>query len=330
MYNLPPQQLESTFDAQPPQSRGPGSSSNQQQNQTPHLISSEASSCSDPEFNVVKNRRRTRKYHSLSSSSDNTIISKRHRKTPATQKKSLNSTRVPTANRFSPLNQDQPQDAELSEEIPRVKIPPIFVTKSGNVSDLIKALKAISPEFSFKDSKDFLNINCDTIDCYRDFCKLFDSRKLEYHSFRLPQDRTIDVVIKHMPTAFDDNEIAEELSALGYQDFKIMRVWDKEKKPIPVVAVYLNQKHTKNKDIYSLDRLLNCVVSVEPKKKSRHIPQCSNCQRYGHTKNYCKLAPRCMFCSASHLSANCDKMQDENVVKVCVQCTLQGEPLCKF
>ncbi|KAI5719422.1 hypothetical protein M8J76_009912 [Diaphorina citri] len=98
-----------------------------------------------------------------------------------------------------------------------------------------------------------------------------------------------------------------------------MRVWDREKKPIPVVSVYLDRKHDKNKEIFDLSRFMNCVVSVEPKKKSHHIPQCTKCQRYGHTKNYCKLSPRCLFCSLPHPSSECEKKK-EDTIKVCANC----------
>ncbi|XP_026684168.1 uncharacterized protein LOC103515768 [Diaphorina citri] len=56
----------------------------------------------------------------------------------------------------------------------------------------------------------------------------------------------------------------DELQIIGFKDFKLMRVWDREKKPIPVVSVYLDRKHDKNKEIFDLSRFMNCVVSVEP------------------------------------------------------------------
>lgn len=119
-------------------------------------------------------------------------------------------------------------------------------------------------------------------------------------------------------TSFGENEIQNELVSLGFSVFKLMRVWDKNKQPIPVVNVYLDKKNPKNKEIFDLDRLLYCVVTVEPKRRSYNIPQCNNCQRYGHTRNYCKLLPRCMFCAGKHKSADCKK--DPIVASVCANC----------
>lgn len=128
------------------------------------------------------------------------------------------------------------------------------------------------------------------------------------HNYRFPTEKTFDVVLKHnIPTTFGENEIQNELVNLGFSVFKLMRVWDKNKQPIPVVNVYLDKKNPKNKEIFDLDRLLYCVISVEPKRRSYNVPQCNNCQRYGHTRNYCKLTPRCMFCAGKHKSAECKK-----------------------
>ncbi|KAI5711707.1 hypothetical protein M8J75_002543 [Diaphorina citri] len=83
--------------------------------------------------------------------------------------------------------------------------------------------------------------------------------------------------------------------------------------------IEIDKKHDRNKEIFDLSRFMNCIVSVEPKKKSHHIPQCTKCQRYNHTKNYCKLSPRCLFCSLSHPSSECEKKK-EDTVKVCANC----------
>lgn len=293
----------------------------------------------DAPFTEVLNRRQSRKTkardHSISSissvGSNETVTSKRAK--GPTKKlfkeavKTKTSNRILLSNRFAPLgikntgnDESQIEDDDIEAAQPKVKIPPIFVSKSSvTVGQLLSLLKSVNNDFSLKDSKDFLCIESNTIDAYRAFGPLLDSKSLEYHSYRLPVDKTIDVVLKHVPTDFQDSEIEAELKALGFGDFKLMRVWDKDKKAIPVVSLYL-KSNVKNKEIYLLDRLLNCVIQVEPKRRSRNIPQCINCQRFGHTKNYCKLAPRCMFCTGSHVSAECDKMQSEENVKVCVNC----------
>ncbi|KAL1447273.1 hypothetical protein WDU94_012420 [Cyamophila willieti] len=266
---------------------------------------------------------RTRDHHISTTSDDDSFATVRSNRNKR-YRRSQNHTQRPlqVSNRYDALrNMDCVDDHEASEESPpKDKIPPIFVSKNNlPINDLMKSLKAIDPDFSAKDSRDFLRLDCSTTDGYRAACTLLDNKNLEYHSYRLQQDKTIDVVIKHVPVAFTDQEITDELQILGFKDFKLMRVWDREKKPIPVVSVYLDKKHEMNKEIFDLSKFMNCIVSVEPKKKSHHIPQCTKCQRYGHTKNYCKLSPRCLFCSLPHPSSQCEKKK-EDTVKVCANC----------
>ena len=42
-------------------------------------------------------------------------------------------------------------------------------------------------------------------------------------------------------------------------------------------------------------------------KEKKEVPQCKNCQIFGHTQNYCKKKPKCVKCSEGHTSLNCPK-----------------------
>lgn len=103
---------------------------------------------------------------------------------------------------------------------------------------------------------------------------------------------------------------------MGYKVHKLKRMENKEKSPIPIVSLYLYKNHGTNKDIFNLNKFFNCVVSVEPKRKNYTIPQCYNCQRYGHTRNYCKQKTRCMKCAGNHSSPNCNQID----ILVCANC----------
>lgn len=70
--------------------------------------------------------------------------------------------------------------------------------------------------------------------------------------------------------------------------------------------------------IYSIKTILSCVVKIEPINKAIKVPQCKNCQSYGHTKNYCSKAPRCVKCAGRHESSSCTK--PENILPKCANC----------
>lgn len=233
---------------------------------------------------------------------------------------------VSLQNRFSPLNNNENvDDINLSPNnqptTSKIKGPPIFVDKSSvNASSLISDLKLITNLFSLKEVKEFFKLDIENIDDYRAIVKFLDNKNFKYHSYRLPVDKTIDVVMKHIPTTFNEDEIKEELTNLGFKVSNVTRVWNKQKAAIPVVFIYLHSHDSQNKDIYNLERFLNCVVQIQPKKKSVHISQCYNCQRYGHTKNYCRLTPKCLFCAGPHKADSCpNKTQDA----VCANCKEQ-------
>lgn len=95
------------------------------------------------------------------------------------------------------------------------------------------------------------------------------------------------VVIRNIPISVTEKEIENELK-VKYNIKKVTRLLNKDKKPIPICAVEII-KDGKELDIFKLERLVYSVVEVQPRRKSSNISQCTRCQRYGHTKNYCKL-----------------------------------------
>lgn len=83
---------------------------------------------------------------------------------------------------------------------------------------------------------------------------------------------------------------------------------------------FVNLKNEKNnKEIYSIEYLLNTKIYFEPPNKKREISQCQRCQRYGHTKNFCARQPRCVKCVENHLTSECSRRGKSTNIK-CVLC----------
>lgn len=102
---------------------------------------------------------------------------------------------------------------------------------------------------------------------------------------------------------------------LKFNVTSVTRLQNRHKSPIPIVTVILDKSE---KNIFSLDRLLQCIITVENRKTDNSIPQCQNCQRFNHTKNFCKLPPRCVKCPEQHHYSECTK--DSNSPPTCVNC----------
>jgi len=51
--------------------------------------------------------------------------------------------------------------------------------------------------------------------------------------------------------------------------------------------LYIELKPENNKDIYEATHVFGYIAKFEPPHPKREIPQCINCQRYGHIKGFC-------------------------------------------
>ena len=128
-------------------------------------------------------------------------------------------------------------------------------------------------------------------------------------------DKQLSLIIRNLPVSISEKSIFEALSDLNFKVTSVTRLQNRFKCPIPIVAILLSNA---SKRIYALNRLLHCVVSVEPRKPTIDIPQCTNCQRFSHTKKFCHLPPRCVKCAGDHHYSQCVK--DKETPPKCVNC----------
>jgi len=59
-------------------------------------------------------------------------------------------------------------------------------------------------------------------------------------------------------------------------------------------------------------------VEVTPYRKTGLLPQCKNCQSWGHTKSYCHKESRCVKCAGKHTTESCSKPKE--VPPKCYNC----------
>ncbi|KAE9542415.1 hypothetical protein AGLY_003276 [Aphis glycines] len=209
-------------------------------------------------------------------------------------------------NRFAPLltlqgndNTDGTADEVSTQESRvRTKIPPIYVYNISDYENFHISLADITfDEFSIVNTMFALKLNMNSIDDYRTARKLFDDSGIEYQTYQFPENKQLSVIIRNLPVNISEACIYNELVKLKFEVASVTSLQNKFKTPIPIVAVLLSKSSTV---IYSLNRLLHCVVAVEPRQPSKGIPQCTNCQRFSHNKKCCHLPPRCVKCAGNH------------------------------
>jgi len=126
----------------------------------------------------------------------------------------------------------------------------------------------------------------------------------EFHTFSLPEERSIKVVLKGIPTDISNEELKDELESLGY-NIKYVRRFGTPDKPMPICLVHI-AANTIAKDIFLLNNLFFLQISVKPFKPSGPA-KCFSCQRFGHGSRNCGHPPRCVKCAGNHNANACPK-----------------------
>jgi hypothetical protein len=130
----------------------------------------------------------------------------------------------------------------------------------------------------------------------------------------LKKRKKLQISVKNMHYSINPEEIKTEIENLGY---KVTNIWNikryKTKLPLPMFLLELKPA-LNNKDIFNVEYIQQCKIKFKPPKHKTDIAQCANCQRYGHTKNYCHLKPRCVKCADDHLTNQCHQKESSSDV----------------
>ena len=115
----------------------------------------------------------------------------------------------------------------------------------------------------------------------------------------------IKTVVKGLPQDTDPVHISDALTAQGYTISKVTQLTQtRTKVRLPIFQVLVVR--TRNfKTIFRHNNLLGRNVYFESYKRFSGIHQCRICQHFGHSSQYCKMGPRCRYCSLGHDSSTC-------------------------
>ena len=211
---------------------------------------------------------------------------------------------------------DTPRRERLGQE---ARVPPIVLRKKDMWSALVTMLRQRS--IVIKEAKyQTLGVRIipKGIEEYRKIVAILDEKKWEYHTYQLPEEKTLRVVIRGIPQGVTDEEVLEDLKAQGFNPLKAARMTTKkdgEKTPLPLVMVQLPRDE---KRIFDLRAVVHLRVRVETLKSKAGDGQCYNCQKFGHAQNRCHAAPKCVKCGEGHPSRDCTRKRE--VAATCANC----------
>lgn len=234
-----------------------------------------------------------------------------------------------TSNSFSLLSEDLGQEendiniATAPSQTKRVsKPPPIILYGIEDVKQLTDFIeeKINKEEYSYKiSSRDQLIISSKSVATYEKLITHIRAKGLIGHTFTKKEDRCQTFVIKNLHHTTPKEAIMEAIEATGNQvKGEIINARKKNtKEPYNVFFVNIvpneNLPHMKN-----IEYIYQQKVQIEDPRRNKTIAQCTRCQQYGHTKNYCMRPFRCVKCGETHSTKSCTK--DRNTPATCALC----------
>ncbi|KAL7289556.1 hypothetical protein TKK_0016527 [Trichogramma kaykai] len=216
-------------------------------------------------------------------------------------------------NKFAPLEEVQQENSDTvtSEEAPiqqkTFRPPPIFVREILNINPLIATLDATIPNgYALKVLSDNqVKIVTNNTENYHSVFNLLKDVNAQFHTYQPKSEKGYKVVLRSMHPSADISYIKKEIESHGHTVINISNIKHAiTKTPLPLFIVEI-KTNPNNKDIFNINKLLNTIVSFEPPRKKRDIPQCKNCQDFEHTKKYCHRHPVYVKCAKSHLTTDC-------------------------
>lgn len=221
---------------------------------------------------------------------------------------------VPTSSRYEAL---QSLNSENNSE-PIIKIPPMIMHNVEKYDQIISDIKSVAKsDFTTKSTGTQLKIMFTTIEDYRTFRHYCVEKNKQFYSFRDPTQKVFNAVLKGIPTCYSEADILKELDLVKFPVIKVTRLYDKKKNPIEICALEIKDTN-EAKTIYKLNRLMHCVVQVQPRINRNNPIQCKRCQRFGHSQANCHLTPRCVKCKDTHHYKEC--LKPETTKPTCVNC----------
>jgi hypothetical protein len=103
-----------------------------------------------------------------------------------------------------------------------------------------------------------------------------------------------------MHYSINPEEIKTEIERLGQTVTNICNTKQYRTKLMPSLYLVELKPAPNNKNIFTEQYIQECKIKCELPKHKKHIAQCANYQRYGHTKHYCHPKPRCVKCEGDH------------------------------
>jgi hypothetical protein len=144
------------------------------------------------------------------------------------------------------------------------------------------------------------------------------SKGVSFHTFSLPEDMCVRLLIKNLGRGMTQTVVREEIKALGICVQGVLQLrsgrrdQDPEKnRPATPHFIVSMARGPDVSNVREITQLCGLRTSVESYTAPRGPLQCRCCQRFGHTQRRCGYGPRCVACGEVHLSRGCSISKEQ-------------------
>lgn len=261
-------------------------------------------------------RKRTRDRKSPTS-----FLSKTRPSSPNKKKPLLNITIEPQAQNptqntpCTPQSKTPPPSSPIPPSTPQVvesskRVPPVILHSKNGWAALEKVLADKGIDFFAKNLQKNISLHPKTPRDHHRITKVLLDKNIDHHSYKLPEDKPLRVVLRGIPEQITSQEISDVLG-LSYPVISVHRMRSgPQRKEIPLMLVNLTKNETSKKIFTELTTILHLKIIVEPQRRRLSTGQCHRCQTHGHSSSCCNATPRCVKCGQDHPTSSCIKSPD--------------------
>lgn len=230
---------------------------------------------------------------------------------------------------ISPIEQPLPDiifedtiNKELLSKWPKFKdvVPDIQLHKTIDFAQHVKEILRMD----IKIYQPYLSSNYTKIPCYsiKDFKAVrqyFDKNHLPYHTFSVPKNKKLKVIIRGLPNDLNLNELIGKLRSAKIPVIRLhkMKIKPFASQQAPLILIIVPYKNEGLK-ILRVKKILGHEVTLEPPNKK--VRQCHRCQKWGHAQRYCHGQLKCVKCAGDHHSKTCSRDRNCSEPPTCANC----------
>ncbi|KAE9529154.1 hypothetical protein AGLY_011950 [Aphis glycines] len=206
------------------------------------------------------------------------------------------------------LDYQNPAQTNTTNDAPKEILPPPIFMKAF--------IEEIGPNsFSYKCTSNYLKIQTNNPDNYRKLIHFLKGINAQFHTYQLQADKPLRIVIRNLHPSTPVTDIASAIEEIRHSVRNVINIKHAQTKiPLPLFFADLDPQGS-DSDIFSITNLLHTKIKIEEPHKKRQIPQCQNCQSYGHTRTYCAHNLKCVKCGNDHPTSLPTSQQNVPFVK---------------